>query len=321
MMDSRTLRLVLGGLKSYFPTLHAGFKGATARATGAYCYSVWMRHLSIITRAVPSFRPRAVVELGPGDSLGVGCAALLSGAEQYVALDLVPRADPLHDVQVLDELVSLFGHRTPIPDERIFPNLLPKLSSYNFPSRLFTDDGPRHLRLDHDRIEEIRAALLDRRDVLYDNVPVGYVAPWGMRTLDRQSVDLVISQASLQDMPHDSERSELAGAFASMSRWLRKGGIMSHQIDFGFPLGAEWNHHWHYPDTAWRVLRGNRPAFENRVPLSIYLQLCDEYDFQVVSVKRVEQQGLPREKAAPRFRDLPEADFVTSSAHIVAVRR
>jgi hypothetical protein len=30
---------------------------------------------------------------------------------------------------------------------------------------------------------------------------------------------------------------------------------------------------------------------------------------------------LPREKVAPRFRDLPEEDFVTSSAHIVAVRR
>ena len=321
MMDSRTLRLVLGGLKSYFPNLHAGDKGAVGRSTGAYCYSVWMRHLSIITKAVPSFRPRTVVELGPGDSLGLGCAALLSGAEQYVGLDLEARADPLHDVQLLDELVAMFGHRSPIPDERIFPNLLPKLSSYGFPSRLFADDGPRHIRIDQDRVETIRAALLDRRDVLYDNVPVGYVAPWGPRTLDRQSVDLVISQASLQDMAHDSDRSELAGAFAATSRWLRKGGLISHQIDFGFPLGAEWNHHWHYPDAAWRVLRGNRPSFENRVPLSVYLQLCDEYDFQVVSVKRVERPGLSRERAAPRFRDLPEADFSTSSAHIVAVRR
>ena len=33
------------------------------------------------------------------------------------------------------------------------------------------------------------------------------------------------------------------------------------------------------------------------------------------------QAGLPREKAAPHFRDLPEADYTTSSAHIVAVRR
>ena len=321
MMDSRTLRLVLGGLKSYFPTLHASEKGASGRPTAPYCYSVWMRHLSIITKSVPSFRPRVVVELGPGESLGVGCAALLSGAEQYIGLDLAPRADARHDAQILDELVPMFAHHAPIPDERIFPTLLPKLPAYNFPNRLFADDGPRHIRIDTDRVQKIRAALLDRQDLLYDNVPVGYVVPWNPRTLDRQSVDLVISQASLQDLSHDPDRSELAGAFAAMSRWLRKGGIMSHQVDFSFPLGAEWNHHWHYPEAAWRMLRGNRQAFENRVPLSVYLELCDEYDFQVVSVKRVEQPGLPREKAAPRFRDLPEADFTTSSAHIVAVRR
>ena len=71
---------MLGGLKSYFPVLHAGYKGAVGHTTGAYCYSVWLRHLTIITKAVPNFAPKVVVELGPGDSLGLGCAALLSGA-------------------------------------------------------------------------------------------------------------------------------------------------------------------------------------------------------------------------------------------------
>ena len=320
-MDSKTLRLMLGGLKSYFPVLHAGSKGTVGHATGAYCYSVWLRHLAIITRAVPTFAPKVVVELGPGDSLGLGCAALLSGAEQYIGLDVVARANPENDVKVLDELVELFEHHAPIPDGRMFPNLLPELQSYRFPTRLFTDDGARRIRIEPERLKSIREALVDRQDVLYDNVPVGYTATWGPRTLDRQSVDLVISQAVLQDMGHEPAKSELAGTFQAMSRWLRKGGVMSHQINFAFPGNAEWNHHWRYSDAAWRVVRGNRPLFENRAPLSVYLALCDENDFEVVSVKRVEKEGLPREKVAPRFRDLSEDDFRTSSAHIVAVRR
>src|SRR5215207_10944349 len=202
-MDAMTIRLMLGGLKSYFPALHAGYKGAVGHTTGAYCYSVWLRHLSIITRAVPTFAPRAVVEVGPGDSLGVGCAALLSGAEQYIGLDVVAHADPEQDVKVLDELVELFEHHAPIPDARVFPSLMPKLSAYGFPNRLFTDDGGRRVRLERDRLARIRAALVERHDVLYDNVPVGYLAPWGPRSIDRQSVDLVISQAALQDMGHD----------------------------------------------------------------------------------------------------------------------
>src|SRR5215210_7738272 len=315
-MDSRTLRLMLGGLKSYFPVLHAGYKGAVGQTTGAYCYSVWMRHLLVITRAVPTFAPRTVVELGPGDSLGLGCAALLSGAEQYIGLDVVAHADPDHDLKVLDELVELFEHHAPIPDGRLFPQMQPKLSSYNFPSRLFTDDGTRRIRLERDRLKAIRAALVERHDVLYDNTPIGYLAPWGPRSLDRQSADLVVTQAVLQDMCHEPARSELAGAFKAMSRWLRKGGVMSHQINFAFPGSPVWNHHWRYSDAAWRLVRGNRPFFENRVPLSVYLQLCEENDCEVVSVKRVEQDGLPRELVAPRFRDLPEEDFRTACAHI-----
>jgi hypothetical protein len=320
-MDAMTLRLMLGGLKSYFPALHPVYRGTAGRSSGAYCYSVWMRHLSLIASAVPSFRTKVVAEIGPKDSLGVGLAALLCGAEQYVGLDTVKRADPKHDVAVLDELVELLDNRAPIPDPRTFPNLLPALPSYGFPGKLFTDDGPRHIQLDEQRIGSMRAALLDPRQMLYDDVPVGYVAPWGPRTLDRQSVDLVLSQAALQHIPHESERSELAGTFAAMSRWVKKGGVISHQIDFSFPASGVWNQHWHHSDAAWRVVRGNRPFFENRAPYSIYLRLCDEYDFEVVSVKRVEAEGLPREKVAQRFRDLPEEDFVTSSAHIVAVRR
>lgn len=320
-MDAMTLRLMLGGLKSYFPALHAAHGGTAGRSAGAYCYSVWMRHLSIIARAVPSFRPKTVVEIGPGDSLGVGIAALLCGAEQYVGLDVADHIDPRHDSRVLDEIVELLEHRSPIPDGRVFPQLLPALQSYDFPARLFTDDGPRQLQLDHRRVASIRAALLERRQVLYDDVPIGYAAPWGPRTLDRQSVDLVLSQAALQQMAHEPERSELAGTFAAMSRWVKKGGVIAHQIDFGLLGNGAWNQHWQFADAAWRVMRGNRPGFANRVPLSVYLALCEEYDFDVVSVKRVTAEGLPRERVAPRFRDLPEDDFITSSAHIVAVRR
>ena len=96
---------------------------------------------------------------------------------------------------------------------------------------------------------------------------------------------------------------------------------MSHQIDMSFPGGAEWNHHWRHSDGAWRVARGIRAAFANRVPLSEYLALCEESGFDVRSVKRVQADGLPQEKLAPRFRDLPDDDYLTASAHIVAVKR
>jgi hypothetical protein len=316
-----TLRLMLGGLKSFLPALSDGYKGAVGHTTGAYCYSVWMRHQTVIAKAVPRFWPKNVVELGPGDSLGLGCAALLSGSERYVALDVVAHASPEHDVRVLDELVKLFEHHTPIPNEKQFPNLLPRLSSYAFPKKMFSPDGARRIRVDHAHVERIRSALLNRTHVLYDDVPLGYLAPWDERSVDRDSTDLVITQAVLQDMAHGDRSSKLADTFAAMAKWLRPGGVMSHQINFAFPGGEAWNHHWRHSDAAWRVVRGNRPFFENRAPLSTYLALCEKSGLEVVSVKREHQEGMARERVAPRFRDLPEEDFTTASAHIVAVKR
>ena len=316
-----TLRLMLGGLKSLIPALHRGYKGAVGETTGAYCYSVWMRHLAVIDGVVPGFRPGTVVELGPGDSLGLGCAALLSGAERYVALDVVGHADSEHDVKVLDELVPLFEGRAPIPDDAAFPLLLPRLDSYAFPQALFGGSRAGGIRVDRERVESIRAALRNRGGGGDASSPIRYVAPWTGRSVSPSSADLVITQAVLQDVAHGDRESTLAETFATMARWLRAGGVMSHQINFAFPGGEQWNHHWRYSDAAWRVVRGKRPFYENRAPLSTYLQLCAQNGFEVMSVKRERKAGLPRERVAPRFRDLPEDDFTTASAHIVAVKR
>src|SRR5258706_2920262 len=49
-----------------------------------YCYSVWLRHLAHVRAAGLAANPASVLELGPGASIGVGLAALLSGSSTYV---------------------------------------------------------------------------------------------------------------------------------------------------------------------------------------------------------------------------------------------
>jgi len=48
-----------------------------------YCYSVWLRHLSMAHYNDLPSRPQVVVELGPGPSLGAGIAAPLSSADSF----------------------------------------------------------------------------------------------------------------------------------------------------------------------------------------------------------------------------------------------
>ena len=86
-------------------------------------YSVWLRHLVKLKEAGSKNIPKRIIELGPGDSLGVGLAALLSGSDQYTALDVHKYSDIKSNLKIFDELIELFKKREPIPNgKRIFKN-------------------------------------------------------------------------------------------------------------------------------------------------------------------------------------------------------
>src|SRR5262249_48006693 len=107
-------------------TFVPGLGHMTGRMTGGtvsarYCYSVWLRHLSMLHRSALPTSFGTLVELGPGDSIGIGLAALLSGAEHYVALDVTRYAAAALNLQIFEELVGLFREQAPIPDETEYP--------------------------------------------------------------------------------------------------------------------------------------------------------------------------------------------------------
>src|SRR5882762_1839083 len=157
------IRALASGLATYLP------RWDLVRATGGtdsarYCYSVWLRHLRCAHASgrMPA-HPRTVAELGPGDSIGIGLAALLSGADKYFALDVVKYTDLVGNLPIFEELLELFHRRAPIPDDQEFPGVYPKLPTYAFPEDIL---GQMHLpaALDAARVTSIRESLLNVDD-------------------------------------------------------------------------------------------------------------------------------------------------------------
>ena len=82
--------------------------------------------------------PETVAELGPGDSLGVGLAALLSGSRNYLCIGCCTTCKlVVGNLTVLDDLAHLFCDREPIPDDVEWPDMFPKLKSYEFPLGIY----------------------------------------------------------------------------------------------------------------------------------------------------------------------------------------
>ena len=313
MLSVNRIKPVLKGIKTLIPGM-SEFPGTGGTELPRYCYSVWLRHLSVLNTAGMVEYPKAISELGPGNSIGVGLAGLIGGAEKYYALDVVRHASNSHNLKVFEGLIPLLRNQEAIPDDDEFPRLLPRLASYDFPSNVF---GSAYLAdcLKEDRINRIRNTAGIVPDTIDEDSSINYLCPWfAPDVIRRESIDLVYSQAVLEHVD------DLELTYSALHSWLRKGGYMSHQIDFkSHGLTDEWNGHLSYSPFAWRLIRGGRPYLINRQVLSTHLDMMKKHGFQILSVIPVRRtDGLTRSQLSRQYRDLSEEDFTTSSSHVVA---
>ena len=274
-----------------------------------YCYSVWLRHLSIL--GANGFRVAGgqVGELGPGDSVGTGLAALLSGAKHYAGLDIVPFAARANLLSIFQDLIQLYVNYEAIPNDEEFPRIHPRLDSYGFPHYLIDCSDLAA------KVEKIRREL---KDDLGKGKLISYRVPWNSPDIiTRGSLDLIFSQAVLEHVDALDE------TYMAMSAWLKPGGYAFHVIDFGaHHLSPFWNGHWAYGDLEWRLVQGCREFLLNREPLSTHLDCAQKSGFEVMQIfHNYDDHGLPPRFLSPHFQQLSLEDSRTCGAVLVLRKR
>lgn len=306
---------ILYGISTFIP----GFPRFRAKGTGGtdsarYCYSVWLRHLLIAKENELDSFPKVVAELGPGDSLGIGLAALISGSEQYFAFDVVEHFNTEKNLLIFDELVELFKRRVAIPDENELPRVKPYLTCYDFPSDILNESRLRDA-LQEERINKIRDEI---RFPNINNELVSYKVPWyDTQVLEKGTVDMIFSQAVLEHVD------DLDNTYKSMKHWLSCDGYISHQIDFKcHGTSKEWNGHWACSDFVWKLIRGKQAYLLNREPLSVHISLLNKFGFNVVCTKKIKSlSSFTKTELSPQYQNLSEDDLTTSGAFFQATLR
>lgn len=296
------------GVMTRVPVFNAWrLRHATTGGTNSsrYCYAVWLRHLVTLNGHGFNISQARVGELGPGDTIGTGLAALLCGAGQYVGLDAVPFSAKANLKMILDELASMYVRREPIPDGNEFPKIRPKLDLHEFP----------HCTVDltnlEDRADKIRQDIEKGID---NGEMITYRAPWAsIDDIAKGSLDLVFSQGVLQCIDGLEE------TFQAIFAWLKPGGFSSHVIGcWAAHLSPYWNGLWSYSDWEWNLVRGRREFLFNRQPLTTYLDFVKKTGFEILLVKReYDNTGLDARDLAPRFRTISDDDLRTRGAMLI----
>ncbi len=276
---------------------------AGSRPPSSYFYGVWLKHLSyLLDLGFPM--PNSVAELGPGDSLGIGICALLSGAQRYVGLDIYAHTAPRENVRMLHELAELFGTCAPRPTKG-----WPDFDALLDESLFLRGFKP---RITDERVQSIERALLNERA---DGLTCAYKVPWFRpEVIEESSADLVISHAVLEHVQ------DIRQTYAALHRWLVPGGVMTHQIDFrSHDLAPAWNGHRAISEGVWRIMMGRRPYLINREPWSAHARAISECGFKIINVKLLlRQDGIRRQQLTRRWKDLSDEDFSCAEAFVQA---
>jgi len=311
-----TIPLMKGLVKSIPGMEHILHKRPGSTVNSRYCYAVWMRHLVNARENGMSRHPASVVELGPGGTVGVGMAALLSGSKQYTGLDVVNNWQSEENLRVFDELVILFRKREPIPGKEEFPKMHAPLPSLEFPFHILPDQWLDRA-LSPNRIGKIREALQEAGDfergentVNEEGRMIRYMVPWEQsRIIATASVDLIYSQAVLEHVEDPRM------VYESMHHWLREDGMISHEIDFkSHASSGLWNGHWTYSDFLWKIVKGRYSYLINRFPYKAHLDLMKETGFRVIRTTLNNRESqLKRKNLARRFRDMSDKELSTAA--------
>jgi hypothetical protein len=306
-MNSTKIVRIIKGIATFIPFI----KGKSEQSTGGtssarYCYSVWLRHLIYAkNNGYLKKKINTIAELGPGDSLGVGIAALLSGIDKYYAFDTLDYTNIEKNLQIFDELIILFNNKTDIPNEDEFPKLSPNLKSNKFPIDILSDV---HLKksLHPDRINKIRDAIKNYKNKTNEQIEISYFAPWEKPSIiKKKSVDMIFSQAVMEHVIN------LEDTYKSMYQWLKVDGFISHTVDLkSHGTASKWNGHWEYSNFVWKLICGGRLYLINREPYSTHINLIKKAEFKNIKViKLIDINEIKKNNLAKRFQILSNEDL------------
>jgi len=255
---------------------------------------------------------KTVAEIGPGDSLGIGIAAIFTGLTEYYGFDVIRHANKERNILIANSLFNLFLKKNDIPNGIKYADTNPKIEDYRFPQQILGSEINDIIYLKN-RLQKIADALNEKNS----DIIIKYIVPWDSSSSSyKDKIDLIYSQAVMEHVEN------IDAAYSAMYKWLKPGGILSHQIDFkSHEMSKEWNGHWYINQNLWQLLLHGRKYSLNRLPVSAHINAIEKAGFTIKNVVPVYRQNkFGKRPVKVKGYTFKGDDYKTSSALIQALK-
>ncbi len=273
MFEINIIKSVIKGTLTFIPGISNILEGKkkSSKHSGAkaeFCYAMWMGVLKNFEEngIVPKFQN--IGELGCGGSVGLGICAVLSGVEKYTALEIEDHFDAENNLKVLNDLVSLLKTEAPVPQN--FAQLNIKSANSEFPKNLVSPNF-NNKDLIQEITDNIKANCLQTE-------PINILYGWDKNI--SLKYDLIFSRAVMEHVDNPRQ------VYTQAAKLLRPGGFMFHDIELhAHGLTKDVNGHLKIPGILWRLIKGRRKYFMNRLTIDKHIEILQDLKFSIIDVR------------------------------------
>jgi len=285
-MDFQLMKAIAKGILTYVPIINNKViqrkrnKLNHSGSNAIYCYTLWMKILNFLLINNRSVDIKCIAEIGTGGSLGLGICALLTGAEQYTALDIEEDLDVVKNLQLLNEIVDLFKSSKRVPSHVLYDQLNVKIDGFEYYNQVYDQSILDNFQ-SSERIEEIRKCILLKKSNL---IQINNNWMEDYQLINR--FDFVFSRAVMEHVNKPDE------VYHNLNMALKINGLMFHDIEFhSHGITKDWNTHKNINENIWRIIKGKRPYFLNRYEYIDHYNMIQNNNFKIVDEIIIKKQN------------------------------
>jgi len=267
MLDKKLIFSMIKGLITFIPYVdyinRNPKKNTHSSNSSEFCYNLWARIYILLKDNKIDAKLDNIAEIGTAGSLGVGLCAMLTGSNQYTALEIENNFNLQENLKIYNEITKLFMNKTPVSD---------KYNQINIPIETKYINTYPFNNFDTDKINLIETYI---NNINKPNNPIKYIVDW-QRHKDLK-FDFIYSRAVIEHVKNPNN------IYKKIKEILHPNQYMLHDIELH--SHGVTNHiigHTKINRFIWKIIYGKRKYFLNRLDTNQHKKLITNNNYKIV---------------------------------------